>query len=291
MKPLKDKLAVLFTPSELKTFFKGFDIVGDIAIIKVPNTFEDKAKNIAKIIMESHRNVRTVLRQVSPISGDLRLRKLEWVCGEDKTETIHREHGCLFKVDLARCYFSPRLSYEHMRIARQVKPGEVIVNMFAGVGGFSIVIAKHVGVKKIYSIDINSAAVQYMRINANLNKVMDIIEPIEGDAKEVIMSKLKSVADRVLMPLPEKAYEYLDYALMSLKPEGGIIHYYAFEHAEKYEDPIKKVIEKISSKLSSLNVKFEILFARIVRSVGPRWYQVVLDMFVKTALKNEAINV
>ncbi|MBS7634200.1 class I SAM-dependent methyltransferase family protein [Candidatus Bathyarchaeota archaeon] len=290
MRSLKDKLAVLLTPSELKTFFKGFDIVGDIAIIKVSNAFEDKAKNIAKIIMESHRNVRTVLRQASPISGDLRLRKLEWICGEDKTETIHREYGCLFKVDLARCYFSPRLSYEHMRIARQVKPGEVIVNMFAGVGGFSIMIAKHVEVKKIYSIDINPAAVQYMRINANLNKVMDIIEPIEGDAKEVIMSKLGGVVDRVLMPLPERAYEYLDYALMALKPEGGIIHFYAFEHAEKDEDPIKKIIEKVSRKLSSLSVEFEILFARIVRSVGPRWYQVVLDIFVKTTLKNEALS-
>jgi tRNA (guanine37-N1)-methyltransferase len=252
----------------------------------VPNTFEDKAKNIAKIIMERHKNVRTVLRQVSPISGDLRLRNLEWVYGEEKTETIHREHGCLFKVDLAKCYFSPRLSYEHMRVARQVKPNEIIVNMFAGVGGFSIVIAKHSRVKKIYSIDINPAAVQYMRINVDLNKVKDIIEPIEGDAKEVIASKLKGVADRVLMPLPEKAYEYLDYALMALKPQGGVIHYYAFERGEKDENPIEKIIMKVSSKLSILNVEFEIFFSRIVRSVGPRWYQAVLDILVKNALKS-----
>lgn len=291
MSPLKDKFAASLPPSELKAFFKSFDIVGDIAIIKIPSDFKDKAKNIAKIIMESHRNVRTVLRQASSISGDLRLRKLEWVYGEDETETIHKEHGCLFKVDLAKCYFSPRLSYEHMRVARQVKPGEVIVNMFAGVGGFSIVIAKHVEVKKIYSIDINPAAVQYMRINTDLNKVRGVMEPIEGDAKEVIVSKLKGVADRVLMPLPEKAYEYLDYALMTLKPKGGIIHYYDFEHAAKDEDPLRKIIEKVSRKLSSLNVEFEILFARIVRSVGPRWYQVVLDVFVKTALKNETLSV
>lgn len=288
---LKDKLAGLLAPSDLKAFLRGFDIVGDIAIIKLPNNFGDKAKIIAKTIMESHKNVKTVLRQVSPISGDLRLRNLEWVYGEEKTETIHREHGCLFKVDLARCYFSPRLSYEHIRVAKQVKPDEVIVNMFAGVGGFSIVIAKHSRAKKIYSIDINPAAVQYMRINADLNKVKEIMEPIEGDAKEVIMSKLKGVADRVLMPLPEKAYEYLDYALMALKPQGGIIHYYDFEHAEKDEKPIEKIVRKVSSKLSILNVEFEILFSRIVRSVGPRWYQVVLDILVKNALKSEALSV
>jgi tRNA (guanine37-N1)-methyltransferase len=288
---LKDKLAGLPAQSDLKAFLRGFDIVGDIAIIKVPNNFGDKAKIIAKTIMESHKNVRTVLRQVSPISGDLRLRNLEWVYGEEKTETVHREHGCLFKVDLARCYFSPRLSYEHIRVARQVKPDEVIVNMFAGVGGFSIVIAKHSKAKKIYSIDINPAAVQYMRINSDLNNVKDIMEPIEGDAKEVIISKLKGIADRVLMPLPEKAYEYLDCALMALKPQGGIIHYYDFEHAEKGENPIEKIVRKVSSKLLILNVEFEILFSRIVRSVGPRWYQVVLDMLVKNALKSEALSV
>ncbi len=288
---LKDKLAGLPAQSDLKAFLRGFDIVGDIAIIKVPNNFGDKAKIIAKTIMESHKNVRTVLRQVSPISGDLRLRNLEWVYGEEKTETVHREHGCLFKVDLARCYFSPRLSYEHIRVARQVKPDEVIVNMFAGVGGFSIVIAKHSRAKKIYSIDINPAAVQYMRINSDLNNVKDIMEPIEGDAKEVVISKLKGIADRVLMPLPEKAYEYLDYALMALKPQGGIIHYYDFEHAEKGENPIEKIVRKVSSKLLILNVEFEILFSRIVRSVGPRWYQVVLDMLVKNALKSEALSV
>jgi len=287
---LKDKLAGLPAQSDLKAFLRGFDIVGDIAIIKVPNNFGDKAKIIAKTIMESHKNVRTVLRQVSPISGDLRLRNLEWVYGEEKTETVHREHGCLFKVDLARCYFSPRLSYEHIRVARQVKPDEVIVNMFAGVGGFSIVIAKHSKAKKIYSIDINPAAVQYMRINSDLNNVKDIMEPIEGDAKEVIISKLKGIADRVLMPLPEKAYEYLDCALMALKPQGGIIHYYDFEHAEKGENPIEKIVRKVSSKLLILNVEFEILFSRIVRSVGPRWYQVVLDMLVKNALKSEALS-
>jgi len=288
---LNDKLAGLPAQSDLKAFLRGFDIVGDIAIIKVPNNFGDKAKIIAKTIMESHKNVRTVLRQVSPISGDLRLRNLEWVYGEEKTETVHREHGCLFKVDLARCYFSPRLSYEHIRVARQVKPDEVIVNMFAGVGGFSIVIAKHSRAKKIYSIDINPAAVQYMRINSDLNNVKDIMEPIEGDAKEVVISKLKGIADRVLMPLPEKAYEYLDYALMALKPQGGIIHYYDFEHAEKGENPIEKIVRKVSSKLLILNVEFEILFSRIVRSVGPRWYQVVLDMLVKNALKSEALSV
>ncbi len=277
---LKEKLADVLSPSELRALYRSFDIVGDIAILKIPKSLEDKSELIAEAVMQVNKNVKTVLGQVSPVHGEMRLRKLKWLGGEKKTETIHKEYGCLFKVDLAKCYFSPRLSYEHFRVAKQVKPGEIVVNMFAGVGCFSIMIAKYSNAKKVYSIDINPVAVHYMKLNAELNKVENIVEPIEGDAKEVIKFRLKGVANRVLMPLPERAYEYLDYALMALKPKGGVIHYYDFEHAKKGEDPIRKVAKKVSMKLSNLSVRSKILFARIVRTIGPRWYQIVLDTLI-----------
>ncbi|MEM2169965.1 MAG: class I SAM-dependent methyltransferase family protein [Candidatus Bathyarchaeia archaeon] len=277
---LKDELANILETSEIKMVYKSFDIVGDIAILKVPEALKNKSEIIADAIMRIHRNVKTVLCQVGPTAGELRLRELKWLRGEKRTETVHREHGCLFKVDLSKCYFSPRLSYERMRVARQVKPGEVVVNMFAGVGCFSILIAKFSKAEKVFSIDINPEAVRYMRMNVALNRVDGIVEPIEGDSKEVILSRLRDTADRVLMPLPEKAYEYLDYALMALKPCGGVIHYYDFEHAGKNEDPIKKVIDKVSRKLLNLGARFSILSSRVVRTVGPRWYQPVLDIFI-----------
>jgi tRNA (guanine37-N1)-methyltransferase len=277
---LRVKLADKLTPLELKMLYKSFDIIGDIAVLKIPKGLESKSELIASAVMQLNKNIKTVLCQTSPIHGEMRLRELKWLKGDNRTETIHREHGCLFKVDLAKCYFSPRLSYEHIRVAKQVKHGEVVVNMFAGVGCFSIAIAKHSKAKKVYSIDINPHAVQYMRLNTALNKVEEIVEPIEGDSKEVIVSRLRNVADRVLMPLPEKAYEYLDYAIMALKPAGGIIHYYDFERAGKNENPIMKVIDKVSRKLKDLNLDFNFSFARIVRTVGPRWYQVVLDIFI-----------
>jgi tRNA (guanine37-N1)-methyltransferase len=277
---LRVKLADKLTPLELKMLYKSFDIIGDIAVLKIPKGLESKSELIASAVMQLNKNIKTVLCQTSPIHGEMRLRELKWLKGDNRTETIHREHGCLFKVDLAKCYFSPRLSYEHIRVAKQVKHGEVVVNMFAGVGCFSIAIAKHSKAKKVYSIDINPHAVQYMRLNTALNKVEEIVEPIEGDSKEVIASRLRNVADRVLMPLPEKAYEYLDYAIMALKPAGGIIHYYDFERAGKNENPIMKVIDKVSRKLKDLNLDFNFSFARIVRTVGPRWYQVVLDIFI-----------
>jgi tRNA (guanine37-N1)-methyltransferase len=152
--------------------------------------------------------------------------------------------------------------------------------MFAGVGCFSIVMAKHSKVDKVFSIDVNSVAFDFMLKNVRLNRVQNKVVPVLGDAKKVVMEKLSGVADRVLMPLPEKAYEYLDYALMALKPNGGWIHYYDFVHAGKGENPVEKMRDKVTAKLSESSVKFEVSFGRVVRATGPYWFQVVVDVFV-----------
>jgi tRNA (guanine37-N1)-methyltransferase len=273
---LRDKL----TPQELSFLYKSYDIVGDIAIIRVHEILKQKAHFIAEAVMKTHKQVKTVLLQTGPVSGDFRLRKLEWIAGEKKTETVHKEFGCLFKVDLKEVYFSPRLSYERRRIAGLAKPNETVVNLFAGVGSFSIILAKFSEVSKVYSIDINPVAVRYMHENILLNKVVGKVVPLLGDAKEVVEKRLRSVADRVLMPLPEKALNFLSEALMALKPSGGIVHFYAFEHATKNESPVEKATTRVSEKLRKLKAEFEVPFGRVVRTTGPNWYQVALDVKV-----------
>ena len=278
---LKAILAHTLAHKELKFLYKSYDIVGDIAIIRVPEPLKQHNTFIAEAIMQINKSVKTVLYQVTPVSDNLRLRKLEWIAGERKTETLHREYGCLFKVDLAKCYFSPRLSFERMRIARLVQTGEVVINMFAGVGCYSIIIAKQSKAEKVYSIDINPVAVEYIEENARLNKVDNRVVPVEGDAKVIVEERFQNTADRVLMPLPEKAHEYLDCAVLALKPTGGFVHYYDFEHATKNENPVEKVKTKLSEKLQKLNVDFEMPFSRVVRTTGPHWYQVTIDTKVK----------
>ena len=273
-----DLLEGKLPPEELRLVPRSLDVVGDIAIMRVPRETYDRRKQIAEAVMEVNNHIRTVLCQVAPVGGSFRLRKLRWVLGEKKTKTTYREHGCVLNVDLARAYFSPRLAYERMRIAKLVKPGEEVVNMFAGVGSFSIAIAKHSEAGRIYSIDINTEAVALMKENAGLNRVEDKIVPMLGDARDLIEKGLQHVADRVLMPLPERAYEYLGAAILALKPTGGVIHYYDFVHADKYEDPIQKIVGKVSTRLGELNIRHDVSFSRVVRSVGPYWQQVVLDI-------------
>jgi tRNA (guanine37-N1)-methyltransferase len=131
---------------------------------------------------------------------------------------------------------------------------------------------------KVFSIDVNPAAIQFMRQNIRLNRAYTEVIPLLGDSKAIIERRLQHAADRVLMPLPEKALEYLPYVVLALKASGGWIYYYSFEYATKTENPTEKTKLKAAQKLSRLNVAFEFPFSRVVRPIGPNWYQVVLDI-------------
>jgi tRNA (guanine37-N1)-methyltransferase len=277
---LTKTLADILSTEDLACVCGSYDIVGCVAIIRLKEASEECREIIAEAITHVHRNVKTVLAQSGAVEGDFRLRKLEYIGGENQTITAHKESGCLFAVNVEKCFFSPRLSYERMRIARQVGDGEVVVNMFAGVGCCSIIIAKYSNAQKVYSIDANPTAVRYMRENVRINGVYGKVVPLLGDAKQVVEKKLRHVSDRVLMPLPEKALEYLPCALLALKKTGGWIHYYDFEHARKNENAVDKAKFKASGKLKDLSIDFEIPFGRVVRATGPNWYQVVLDIEV-----------
>jgi tRNA (guanine37-N1)-methyltransferase len=280
---MKERLREILTESlsseDLTKISGSYDIVGDIAIIRL-STLKN-SQIIADAIMNIHRNVKSVLAQTGPVSGDFRLRRLTHIAGKNVKSTIHRESGCLFSVNMERCYFSPRLSHERSRIASLVKPGETIVNMFAGVGCFSIIIAKRVAAVRVFSIDVNPTAIRFLTENVRLNRVYGKVIPILGDSGEVVESRLRHEADRVLMPLPAKSLAYLPSALLALKPSGGWVHYYDFEHARKSENPIDKTKSKMAEKLARLCVPCEFPFSRVVRTVGPNWYQVVLDIHVQ----------
>jgi tRNA (guanine37-N1)-methyltransferase len=106
------------------------------------------------------------------------------------------------------------------------------------------------------------------------------VEAICGNAREVVAKQLLNAVDRVVMPLPEKAYEYLDIAVKALQESQGVVHYYDFIHAGRGESSIDKGVDKVDKKLGALGVEYMVTASRIVRMVGPRWYQIVLDIQV-----------
>jgi len=140
---------------------------------------------------------------------------------------------------------------------------------------------KHSNPSRVYSIDVNPAAVHFMRENTRINEAYGVVVPMLGDAKKVVEERLHGIADMVLMPLPEKAFEYLPHVLLAIKKTGGLVHYYDFEHAKKGENSVEKVRTKVTKRLESLGVAFDFSFGRVVRPTGPNWYQVVLDISIK----------
>jgi tRNA (guanine37-N1)-methyltransferase len=279
-KRLKEKLSALLPSEALEKVYSSFDIIGDIAIMKTAGASLQEAQTVANQILSVHKNIKTVLTQTGAIKKGYRTRELKLLAGENKTTTIYKESGCIFQVDVEKCYFSPRLSHERIRIAKQVQSGETVVNMFAGVGCFSIIIAKSVPQTKVYSIDINPVAFQCMVDNVRYNRVFGSVYPLLGDAKYIVETQLRGLADRVLMPLPELALQYLPSALLALKSSGGWIHFHDFQHAMPDEDLVEKTKQKVADKLEDLGIGYTLANARVVRSTGPNWWHIVLDIHV-----------
>jgi len=275
--PLKlvDMLEDKLPPHLLASLPHAIDFVGDIAVVEIPPELESHKKIIGEAVMKTHKWVATVLAKSGAVEGVYRLREFEVIAGVEKTETVHREHGCVYHVDLAKAYFSPRLSHEHDRVASLVREGETVVDMFAGVGPFSILIAKKREKVRVYAIDVNPEAVEFLKRNVAVNRVEGKVMPILGDARQVVKESFMGVADRVIMNLPERAIEYVGMACEAIKPEGGIIHYYEFTSAPNPLETAKvRLIEAM--KRTNREVK-EVLLARIVRATAPFTWQVVVD--------------
>lgn len=253
---------------------KSFDIIGDIAIIELSPPAEKFEKTIAEALTQVHMSVRTVFSKAGPIVDSLRLRPLHLVLGENRSETIHKEHGCRFKVDVSKAFFSPRLSSEHKRIADQVVPGEVVVDMFAGVGPFSILIAKRLDNVAVHAVDANPTAAKLIEENARLNQVHDKITVWSGDAHKIVGKHLSRVADRVIMNHPSEAKNFLDDATQAIKWSGGTIHYYTFADGEDSET---KAEEELSGRLSTSKWGIEKTTTHKVRGVAPMKWQIVVD--------------
>jgi tRNA (guanine37-N1)-methyltransferase len=269
---MEDALRDTLTKKEMESLVTSFDIVGDIAVIEIPPSLAKRENEIASAIMTVHRNIHVVLRKMGPMKGVYRTRKLKVIGGEKRTETTYGEHGCRMKVDLAKMYFSPRLSSERDRTANLVKEGEKVLVLFAGCGPFPLIIGKRHPAASVVGIELNPHAVRYMKENIILNNLRNV-KGIEGDVREVVPKRFPNFADRILMPLPRGAEEFLDTAFIGAK-KGCVVHFYCFAPEE---DPFSNGIKKIKEMAKRKKRKVKILLKKIVRPFAPRIVQSVID--------------
>ena len=246
-----------------------YEVIGNIALLE---SDEGDLETTAAALLKVHPHLRTVLSALSPVEGEFRTRRFTFVKGEDTTQTVHREYGCKYAIDMEKAYFTPRLATERSRVLEQVKDGEVIVDMFAGVGPFSILIAKNRPSCRVLAIDKNPEAVKFLRHNIELNAVNNV-EAVEGDAKEEAQRHI-GIADHILMNLPHTAQEFLDAAMIIAKP-GTVIHYYDITPES---DLYSSSLSHIESAASKAGFAVELIATRIVRSYSPHQFNVCIEV-------------
>jgi tRNA (guanine37-N1)-methyltransferase len=254
----------ILSPEDLLGFRPSFEVVGDIAMVE-----DSDAERVAAALMATSKGIKTVITPISDVEGEFRTRRFRHVAGEARTVTLHKEHGLRYRVDLEGAYFTPRLGTERLRIARMVSPGEVVLDMFAGVGPFALLLAKKGAV--VIAMDKNPVAVKYLRENALLNKIKHI-EILEGDASELAL-RYEKRADHVIMNLPHSASEFLIPAMRAAKPEGGVVHYYCIAP----DDDLYRDEALIGKVAKDLGAQVEVLYKEVVRSYAPHRSNVVMD--------------
>ena len=272
-KSLKEALEKFMSKEELEKAVTSFDVIGDIAVIEIPEELRKKEKEIGEALLEVHKNLRTVCKRAGMHKGTFRIRDVKVIAGENKTETVYTESRVKMKLDISKVYFSPRLSYERERIAGQVKKNENICVFFAGVGPYALVIGKKNPNVKIDAIELNPDAFHYLKDNIRINRMQSIIRPILGDVKEVTPDMKYN---RILMPLPKGGEDFLDVALEH-SGKNCMIHFYGFGPVD---DLFSEALRKIKEAVSKSGRKEKIVFKREVRAYSPSISQIAIDFIV-----------
>ena len=233
--------------------------IGDILILDNNHDDEDYL-NLSK-----KHNVKTIMK-IDHIQGTKREPVYKILFGNE-TETINKENGCLFKLDLSKVMWSKGNNNERLRIAKLVKDNETVIDMFAGIGYFSIPIGVHSNAKQVYAIEINPNSYHYLCENINLNK-LDNVTPILGDCMKVTP---RFSADRIVMGYVKTTHHYLKVAIDSLN-KGGILHYHETV-PEKLMNT--RPIERIRAQAGNRDV--ELLKINKIKKYAPGVEHVVID--------------
>ncbi|HJX06139.1 MAG TPA: class I SAM-dependent methyltransferase family protein, partial [Candidatus Nanoarchaeia archaeon] len=239
------------------------------AILEIPQGLEKREKLIAEEALRTNKNIKTILKK-GKHEGVFRTQKLEHLAGEKTKETTYKEHGVFIKLDVEKVYFSPRLSNERKRIYKQVKKGEGVLVMFSGCAPYTCVTAKNTAAKSVTGVEINPVAHDYALKNILLNKLSNA-EALQGDVKSIV-PKLGKKYDRILMPLPKSAADYLDVALKHAK-KNAIIHFYDFQK----EGEENKSVEKIKKACKTAKRKCRVLDIVKCGQASPREFRICVD--------------
>ncbi len=274
---LKEHLKNILSEEELSLLPRGFQTLGKAIILKLNPKLFKKKKDIGQACLDLFPNIKSIYLNTGKIVGIFREpEKIEWIAGQNSPIVEHKEHNVIYRFDITKIIFSKGNINERKYLATLVRDGEIIVDMFAGIGYFSLPIARHKKPAKIYSIELNPESYNYLVKNVKLNHLEEIIIPIHGDCKEEVIKLSKSgiKADKVIMGVFPAPRGYIKEALTLLKENGTIYHYEGVVERENYLSLFLE-FEDIANKEK---IKCEILSKRYVKSYGPNLFHTVIDI-------------
>ena len=279
-KKLAEKLKDVFTEEELSILPRGFQTLGNIIILKLKPKLLEKSKVIGQTYLDLLPKIRSVYINKGRIIGSFREpESIEFLVGEDNPIVEHKEHGIKYRFDITKIMFSKGNLNERRFLATLVKKGEIVVDMFAGIGYFSLPIAKHSEVGQIYSIELNPTSYKTLLENIKINHLEEKITVINGDCKKEVLELSRSGirADRVIMGIFPAPKDYIKEALCLTKEEGTIYHYEGVVEKEAYISLFKEFEEICQEEQFNCRLKSH----RFVKSYGPNLFHTVLDIFVR----------
>lgn len=273
-KQLQTKLAHTLSKGELEKLPASFQRLGHVVILRLPAELIQYQKIIGEAAITCVPGTKTACVNTGKIDSEFRQPKIEWVAGEDYLEVDHHEHGCVFRFDVSKLMWSMGNMNERKRMYEMVQPGETVVDFFAGIGYWSIPIAKHTKAKHVYAIDANPDSIASLRVNKKLNKIPDEKMTIIHGKCEEVAPTLGRIADRIILGyLPAPAFA-LPAAFHTLKPVGGVLHYEGVCEEGKYEE----LFQQVREQGTSLGWDVELVNAQQVKSMAPRKWHYVLDI-------------
>ncbi|MFT4312952.1 MAG: class I SAM-dependent methyltransferase [Candidatus Woesearchaeota archaeon] len=271
---LKSHVESILTPNEQKVFKRAFDVIGTIAILEIEPEIRPKEKEIGDIILKTHPSIKSVFRKDGSHQGDFRIQPLVHVAGENTTITTHKENSVMIELDVSKVYFSPRLSNERLRIAKQVTPREHILHMFSGCAPFECVIGKLAQPLAQIGIELNPDGHTYGLKNIKKNKLSNITLHC-GDAKDIV-EQMSQTFDRIVLNLPKSAYQFLPQAL-SVSKKGTILHYYDFLH----EDDFERAKTRVKDACDETEFTPKFLGIHTCGTQGVKTYRICVDILLQ----------
>jgi tRNA wybutosine-synthesizing protein 2 len=273
-KQIQTKLAHALTKEELEKLPASFQRLGHVVILRLTNELLEHKKIIGEAAITCVPGTKTACINTGKIDSEFRQPKIEYVAGEDYLEVDHHEHRCVFRFDVPKLMWSMGNMNERKRMYEMVTPGEIVVDFFAGIGYWSIPIAKHAQPKHVYAIDANPDSIAALRVNKKLNKIPDEKMTILPGKCEEVAASLGRVADRIILGyLPAPAFA-LPAAFHTLNARGGILHYEGVCEEGKYEE----LFQEVREQGTPLGWNVELMNAQQVKSVAPRKWHYVLDI-------------